>query len=58
LQAAAIDIAQFMKSTLGILGVGARFAGFCLRLITSPWRRSLKNGKQIVTLALAICCHH
>jgi|SRR5882724_1675621 len=58
LQAAAIDIAQFMKSTLGILGVGARFAGFCLRLITSPWRRSLKNGKQIVALALAICCHH
>jgi hypothetical protein len=32
-----------------------RSARSCLRWITSPWRRSLKNGKQIVTLALAIC---
>ncbi len=48
-----LHIVQFMKSRRGILDVGACIAGICLRWITRRWRRSLKNGKQIVTLTLA-----
>jgi hypothetical protein len=49
----AIDIAQFMKSKRGILGVGARIAGVCLHRSRALGVGHLKHGKQIVTLTLA-----